>query len=327
MRLHSARSASLISIAAVSLLVGNASVSHAESTDVPRIVDTTAYEKEGGTDPKSMLPEGEAIPAESRDVADFADLLTRTTGLQLLQAPAQERYEEIGSTLRISLGDENDEDFAHSLTVTRVTVKGDVPESVLSSEGDETRRTTLPDGTQLMTAKGGAGVTVSLLSPGGQLTVWDAPGPTEASPLTVQRLTEWATTVETQHPGAVDMAASPGLRAAKPSCQLKLTKPFKHGSLTIQADAFMSCDQKGRGNFTASLRQYHGLGLWKSKSIRGYTNKHDKIFPVTLNFKCSRATVSKWVYRADIGNATLRNGNGYWGRHNIHSKTSGIHCA
>ncbi|MFG2646906.1 hypothetical protein [Streptomyces sp. NPDC048436] len=100
-----------------------------------------------------------------------------------------------------------------------------------------------------------------------------------------------------------------------------------HGSKVIQAEAAMLCNQKGKGNFSASLRQYHGLGLWKTKATRGYTNEQGKAFPVTLHFTCSRLTTSTWTYRSNIGNATLRNGNGTWGDKNVFSKTAGLHCA
>ncbi|MGW1501062.1 hypothetical protein ACWCQW_21175 [Streptomyces mirabilis] len=50
-------------------------------------------------------------------------------------APAQgtgvEKYEEVGQTLTFSLGDGN---AAHPLAITRLTVHGDVPSSVLSAE-------------------------------------------------------------------------------------------------------------------------------------------------------------------------------------------------
>jgi hypothetical protein len=83
----------------------------------------------------------------------------------------------------------------------------------------------------------------------------------------------------------------------------------------------MICDQTGRGNFAASLRQYHGLGIWRTKDVRGYTN------PVILRSECSRLTSSAWQYRSNIGDATLRNSNGTWGRHNVFSQTAVIHCA
>ncbi len=89
----------------------------------------------------------------------------------------------------------------------------------------------------------------------------------------------------------------------------------------------MLCNQRGKGNFESSLRQYQGLGIWKTKDVAGYTHEQGQNFPVTLNFECSRLTTSGWVYRSDIGNATLRNANGYWGDHNVHSETATIHCA
>jgi hypothetical protein len=316
--------ASFVTLAAAALVMGAMSVSHADSRVGPHILDAATYSKEGGTNPQSMLPKGEATPAEGAEVEAFADLLTNTSGLELFQAPAKENYEEVGQTLRFSMGDKDD---THPLIVTRVSVNGDVPESVIASQGDETHRTTLANGTQLMTAKGIDGIMVATLSKAGQLTAWEAPGATGTAPFTMEKLKEWATAVDTQQPGHIAATSANTLRA-KPSCFLTLTKPYTHGGAkNIQADASMNCDQKGKGNFVSSLRQYQGLGIWKSKDVRGYTNEQGKNFPVTVHFTCSRLTVSNWVYRADIGNATLRNGNGYWGRHNVHSATKVIHCA
>ncbi|WP_427166191.1 hypothetical protein ACQF4J_18545 [Streptomyces sp. C1-1] len=138
----------------------------------------------------------------------------------------------------------------------------------------------------------------------------------------------WATAVDEQ---GIKASSSPLLaaRAAAPHCQLTQSrKPYRHGGdLTIQADAAMVCDQEGKGNFTASLRQYQGLGIWRTKDVQGYRNRHDRSFPVTLLFDCSRLTTSGWIYRSNIGNATLRNSNGYWGDHNVFSQTATIHCA
>ncbi|MGA4839884.1 hypothetical protein [Streptomyces sp. G45] len=324
MRVRTASRAAFVTLAAAALVMGTMSTSHADSKDDPRIVDAATYDKEGGTDPRSMLPKDEATPAAGPEVEAFADLLMDTSGLELFQAPAKESYEGVGQTLRLNMGDR---DYAHPLIVTRVTVDEDVPESVIASQGDETHRATLPNGTQLMTAKGSDGIMVATLNKTGQLTAWEAPGATGAAPFTVEKLTEWATTVDARQPGRVAIASAMALRA-KPKCSLYLTKPYTHGGpKNIAADASMNCDQKGKGNFTASLRQYHGLGLWKSKSVKGYTNEQGKNFPVTLGWTCSKLTVSNWVYRADIGNATLRNGNGYWGAHNVHSATRVIHCA
>ncbi len=61
------------------------------------------------------------------------------------------------------------------LNITRLTVHGDVPSSVLSSDGDTTQTTTLPSGSRLFTAVGNDGVRVSTLSRDGQLTQWEAP--------------------------------------------------------------------------------------------------------------------------------------------------------
>ncbi|MEU1530447.1 hypothetical protein [Streptomyces fagopyri] len=89
----------------------------------------------------------------------------------------------------------------------------------------------------------------------------------------------------------------------------------------------MLCNQRGKGNFAAALRQYQGLGIWKTLDSRGYVNEQGKTFSVVLRFECSRLTTSSWKYRNNIGNATLRNGNGYWGDHNVFAGTATIHCA
>ncbi|MFJ2767569.1 hypothetical protein [Streptomyces sp. NPDC087300] len=324
MRARTAGRLTFVTLAAAALAMGTMSASYADSADGPQIVDTATYTNEGGTDPRSMLPTGEATPAEGPEVEAFADLLVNTSGLELVQGPIEEHYEEIGQTLRFNMGDK---DYAHPLIVTRVTVKGDVPESVIASEGDVTHRATLPNGNQLMTAQGSDGIMVATLSKAGQLTTWSAPGATGAAPFTVEKLTEWATAIDAQQPGRITATSAMALRA-KPSCQLILTKPFTHGGAKhIQAEASMLCSQKGKGNFTAVLRQYHGLGVWKEKDVKAYTNKQGKNFPLIMSFNCSKLTTSKWIYRADIANATLRNGNGYWGKHNVHSATTGIHCA
>ena len=324
MRARTAGRASFVTLAAAALVMGAMSTSHADSQVGPQILDAATYSREGGADPRSMLPKGEATPAEGPEVEAFGNLLMDTSGLELFQAPAKEEYEEVGQTLRFSMGDK---DGVHPLIVTRVSVNANVPASVIASQGDETHRATLPNGTQLMTAQGSDGIMVVTLSKAGQLTAWEAPGATGAAPFTVEKLAKWATAVDTQQPGRI--AVTPAkTRRAEPSCFLTLTKPYTHGGAKkIQADASMNCDQKGKGNFVSSLRQYQGLGIWKSKDVEGYRNEQGKNFPVILRFTCSRLTVSDWVYRADIGNATLRNGNGYWGRHNVHSATKVIHCA
>ncbi|MEU1568889.1 hypothetical protein ACFWBS_42760 [Streptomyces mirabilis] len=84
----------------------------------------------------------------------LTDLLTKTTRLDLFQAPGVEEYEKVGQTLTFSLGYGNAE---HPLNNTRLAVHGDVPSSVLSAEGDEMSTTTLPDGSQLLTAVGKEG--------------------------------------------------------------------------------------------------------------------------------------------------------------------------
>ncbi|MFI7141729.1 hypothetical protein ACIBQ5_29685 [Streptomyces massasporeus] len=293
----------------------------------PEIVSPSEYAKEGGTDPQSMAPIGEVAPAQGASVQKLTDLLTNTTGLELFQAPGVEEYEQIGQVLTFSLGDGN---YEHPLNVTRVTVQGDVPSSVLSSEGDQTSMKTLSDGRQLLAATGQEGIRVSTLSKDGVLTQWEAPATDPKGAYSVDDLVRWAMVVEESGIRASHSPAQAAQAArAKPKCQLTQSKkPYRHGgSKRIQADAAMICDQKGKGNFAASLRQYHGLGIWKTKDSRGYVNERDKSFPVVLRFECSKLTVSGWRYRSNIGNATLRNGNGYWGDHNVFSETATIHCA
>ncbi|MFF3848610.1 hypothetical protein [Streptomyces sp. NPDC002328] len=296
-----------------------------DSPTWPQIVSPSEYADEGGKDPQSMAPIGEAAPAQGPSVQKLTDLLTETTGLELFQAPAVEEYEELGQTLTFNLGDGN---YEHPLNITRLTVHNDVPSSVLSSDGDETSTTTLPNGSHLLTAVGTDGIRVSTLSKGGQLTVWEAPATTEQNAYAADALVRWARTVDEQ---GITASHSPvlAIAAAKPKCQLTQSRaPFRHGgSLRIQADAAMICDQTGRGNFAASLRQYHGLGIWRTKDVRGYTNEQGRSFPVILRFECSRLTISRWQYRSNIGNATLRNSNGTWGASNVFSQTAGIHCA
>lgn len=66
--------------------------------------------------------------------------------------------------------------------------------------------------------------------------------------------------------------------------------------------------------------------LKPARSLCATLNK-DGLLTLTLHFECSRLTTSGWVYRSDnTGNATLRNANGYWGDHNVHSETATIHC-
>jgi hypothetical protein len=292
----------------------------------PQIVSSSEYADEGGADPQSMTPIGEVAPAQGADVQQLADLLSKTTGLDLSQAPGVADYEKVGQTLTFSLGDGNSE---HPLNITRLTVHGDVPSSVLTAEGDEVSTTTLSNGSQLLTAVGKEGTRVSTLSKDGRLTLWEAPA-TDAQNNTYATadLVRWATTVDEKGIAASNSSALTAA-TAKPHCQLtKSKKPYLHGGWTsIQADAAMLCDQRGKGNFEASLRQYQGLGIWRTKDVRGYTNEQGTNFPVTLHFECSRLTTSGWIYRSDIGNATLRNGNGYWGDHNVHSDTATIHCA
>ncbi|MBD0743095.1 hypothetical protein BG418_16090 [Streptomyces sp. CBMA152] len=257
---------------------------------------------------------------------ELADLLAKTTGLNLMQAPAVAEYEKVGQTLTFSLGDEN---AVRPLNITRVTVDGDVPSSVLASDGDTTQASTLPSGSQLFTAAGNDGVRVSTLTMDGQLTLWEAPALSAQDTYSSEDMVRWATTVDERNVRASHSPAPGFAPAAKPQCQLIHSKaPFLHGgSLRIQADALMRCDQKGKGNFEASLRQYQGLGIWKTKDVRGYTNTQGQTFPLLLHYQCSRLTISGWIYREDIGNATLRNSNGYWGDHNISSNTATIHCA
>ncbi|MEU8587861.1 hypothetical protein AB0C59_12820 [Streptomyces sp. NPDC048664] len=301
------------------------------TTTAPRIVSTAEYTAEGGKDPQSMAPVGEASPARSALAQGLGEQLTRTTGLDVFQAPAASTYETVGQALTFNLGDENG---THPLSVTRLTVHQDVPSAVLSTEGDVTATTTLPGGTTLFTAAGGEGTRVSTLSKDGRLTLWEAPTTSAKGAYTTEDLVRWATKVDAEgdpaaQPTAPTTPTAPGAAAAKPHCQLTHSrKPYLHGGpLKIQADAAMMCDQKGKGNFAASLRQYQGLGIWKTKDVRGYTNEQGQAFPVLLRYTCSRLTTSGWIYRADIGNATLRNSHGYWGDHNVWSETATIHCA
>ena len=175
---------------------------------------------------------------------------------------------------------------------------------------------------------GADGIRVSTLSKDGQLTLWEAPATTQQNVYSAETLARWARTVDEQ---GITASHSPlrAIATAEPKCQLTQSRaPYRHGgSLHIQADAAMLCNQTGRGNFGASLRQYQGLGLWRTKDTRGYTNEQGKTFPVLLRFTCSRLTSSSWQYRSNIGNATLRNSNGTWGDHNVFSQTAVIHCA
>ncbi|MFB0619785.1 hypothetical protein [Streptomyces sp. AGS-58] len=292
----------------------------------PRIVSAAQYTEEGGADPQSMAPVGEVSPAQGDSVQELTNLLARTTGLDLLQAPAVADYDKVGQSLTFSLGDEN---VVRPLNITRLTVHGDVPSSVLSSDGDTTQTTTLPSGSQLFTAVGNDGVRISTLSRDGRLTQWEAPAISAEHTYSTEDLVRWATAVDEQNVPASHSPTSVVTRAAKPHCQLiHSNAPYLHGGYThIQADAQMLCNQRGKGNFEASLRQYQGLGIWKTKDVRGYTNTQGQNFSLLLHYDCSRLTTSGWVYREDIGNATLRNGNGYWGDHNVWSKTATIHCA
>jgi hypothetical protein len=85
----------------------------------PQIVSSSEYAKEGGVDPQSMAPIGEVAPAQGTGVEKLTDLLTKTTRLDLFQAPGVEEYEKVGQTLTFSLGDGNAE---HPLNITRLTV-------------------------------------------------------------------------------------------------------------------------------------------------------------------------------------------------------------
>ncbi len=193
---------SVLSLVTAALAVGSATGALAtdnrekgdESTG-PQIVSPSEYAGEGGTDPQSMAPIDEVAPAQGASVQKLTDLLTETTGLELFQAPGVEKYEELGQTLTFSLGDGN---YAHPLNITRPTVHNDVPSSVLSSDGDETSTTTLPDGSQLLTAVGADGIRVSTLSKDGQLTLWETPATTEQNVYSAETLARWARTVDEQ---------------------------------------------------------------------------------------------------------------------------------
>ncbi|MFG2379752.1 hypothetical protein [Streptomyces avermitilis] len=297
------------------------------ATTGPQIVSASEYAGEGGTDPQSMAPVGELAPAQGASVQKFTELLIKTTGLDLFQSPGVEEYEQVGQTLTFALGDGN---YEHPLNITRLTVHGDVPSSVLSAEGDQTSTTTLHSGSQLLTSEGTSGTRVSTLSKDGQLTVWEAPATAVQNGYTTELLVRWATAVDER---GITPSSSPSpvrtVAQAEPHCQLiQSPKPYTHGGSThIQADASMLCNQKGKGNFAAALRQYQGLGIWKTLDSRGYVNEQGKTFSVILRFECSRLTTSSWRYRNNIGNATLRNGNGYWGDHNVFAGTATIHCA
>ncbi|MFG2851947.1 hypothetical protein ACGFZ9_14940 [Streptomyces mirabilis] len=192
----------------------------------PQIVSSSEYAKEGGVDPQSMAPIGEVAPAQGTGVEKVTDLLTKTTRLDLFQAPGVEECEKVGQTLTFSLGDGNAE---HPLNITRLTVHGDVPSSVLSAEGDEMSTTTLSDGSQLLTAVGKEGTRVSTPSKDGLLTLWEAPLTSAQHTYSTEDLVRWATTVDEQ---GITASHAPSLTAARaePHSQLtKSRKPYLHG--------------------------------------------------------------------------------------------------
>lgn len=295
-----------------------------EKADTPHIVELDDYINDGHVDPRSLNPIGEAAPAQGSAVQEFAGTLANITGLEPVQAPSVERYEQIGQTLTFNFSDEG---YERLLNVTTLSTTSDIPSSVLASEGDSTNLSTLATGSHMLTAEGTEGIRVSTLSKTGQLTQWESPV-TESNPLTHTRqdLIRWAQAADNT---AMSVAHTPSFTVlARPSCQLTQSNaPYKHGGWGhIQADAAMLCNQTGRGNFSASLRQYHGLGIWKTKDSRGYTNEQGRNFPVVMRYSC-KIVISKWTYRSNIGNASLRNSNGVWGKSNVFSATAGHHCA
>ncbi|MEU7370553.1 hypothetical protein AB0B92_34315 [Streptomyces hygroscopicus] len=324
--------AATIGIIAVPVYGAAASEGGDKEPDVtPRIVDPITYEKNGGIDPLSIQGDGSVQPAGGTDVDSLSEMLRSVTGLRLQSAPVTENYGDLGALLSFVLVHE---DEMHSVNVTRQTMKGDVPTSLLSDSADVTQLETLPNGTQVYTASGAGGITVTTLSSTGQLTRWEVPIVTEdgtsttlPAPWDVAEVERWAITVDQRSPEKVASkpAATLSAPAARPKCQLIMTKPVRHGGNRIAADASMSCNQKGKGNFAAAIRQYHGLGVWKTKDTRGYTNVQGDTFPLLPHFNCT-PTVSTWQYRSWNLNASLRNRNGYWGHTGDQSASAYINC-
>ncbi|MFJ9481020.1 hypothetical protein ACIRRI_39480 [Streptomyces mirabilis] len=233
----------------------------------PQIVSSSEYATEGGVDPQSMAPIGEVAPAQGIGVEKLTDLLMKTTRLDLFQAPGVEECEKVGQTLTFSLGDGNAE---HPLNITRLTVHGDVPSSVLWAEGDEMSTTTLSDGSQLLTAVGKEGTRVSTLSKDGLLTLWEAPLTSAQHTYSTEDLVRWATTVDEQ---GITASHAPGLTAARaePHCQLtKSRKPYLHGGVHAHPgrgrDALQS---EGQGELRVFAAPVPGARYLEDQGRRG----------------------------------------------------------
>ncbi|WP_171162029.1 hypothetical protein [Streptomyces sp. I05A-00742] len=286
---------------------------------------------EGGL--QGVRPVGAPGVASGAQVDAFVGHLRSVTGLEPAQRPTVEKYTRIGDSLTVALQGKG---RAYGLNVTRETVDGDVPVSVLSSPGDETRLTGLPKGGRLMTAVGKDGVRVTTLTAGGRLTSWEAPRSAAGKPYAVEELTKWATDVAARTPGGVAVSASTptsmgagetgvAAKAAKPRCRLIQPAPIIHGQ-RVTADVAMLCNRRGKGNFATALRQYRGGGLWKTVDVRGYTNEQGDSFPVILRFSCSHHRVAR-EYRSVVTNASLRvSGGAWWGTHGVWSRPQYIHC-
>ncbi|MET8724133.1 hypothetical protein [Streptomyces misionensis] len=305
----------------------------ANATVVAEFTTEADYLAADGTPLTETNPVSDPAVAVGPSVTSFEATVAAETGLSTGD-PISQEYEAVGKSVSLELTDETGET---SVSVTRVSAGGDVPETVVADPSQPFTVSKLPDESSLMTVDGSEGATVSTLSPKGELTVWSS------ETVSASQLKAWATAVNSKTPSPVaveseqpiedDTMTAPGETAiavekakaamastgndsiaAKPSCQvIRDSKPYKHNTDHISYGGTLSCNTKGLMSFSVGIEQYRGLGIWKSKAYDTKTNYEGTILGRLADWHCAKGTGTQ-TYRGKVGTASLRSPNGVWAK-------------
>ncbi|MFY4720143.1 hypothetical protein [Streptomyces sp. LaBMicrA B280] len=275
------------------------------------------YLAAGGVPLTETAPVSDPAVAVGPSVSSFESIITAETGLSASD-PISQKYKTIGDSVSVELTDEAGE---NTVSVTRVSVGGNVPDTAVADPSEPHTVTKLADRSSLLTADDSNGATVSTLSPSGQLTVWSS------ETVSARQLEAWATvvnsktpdpiTVESEKPMEDAIAAAPGRAsglAAKPSCQvIRDPKPYKHNTDHIGYSGILSCNTEGLMSFSVGIEQYRGVGIWRSKASDTKTNYKGKVLGRLADWHCAKGTGTQ-TYRGKIGTASLRASSGVWAK-------------
>ncbi|WP_327301885.1 hypothetical protein [Streptomyces goshikiensis] len=290
------------------LVATNTSASAADQGPGSKIVSEAQYVAEEGETATSALPLGRAGIAGGPLVNSFAKEIGKVSGLQLSGTPVTEEYEKVGRTLTVTLTDWNG---LEKLKVTRISVEGNVPESVISDGHSTLKKTPLSGGSTLMTAEGTENNTAATLTADGQLTIWSSASLEGTNAVKVEKLAGWAQGFAGKYNSkiSVDVAPQP---LARPSCSVEMRPPFTSGG-NVFASSSLWCDQLGTARITAYIDQYRGLGYWLSKASQTGedTNLSSPNITRIPNWTCAAGTGNQ-LYRGAVLTRQLVNANGTW---------------